>query len=156
MTPQLVLRYPGLPASSNRLYIRGHILTNEARTFKSEFKGWMVRHHAMDIQRFLEQHSMESAYAMRIVVRIATLENKAWHNPKLRNHKDPEKRPRTRYKRIDLDNRLKLLQDCVRDSIGLAFDDSQIFQLDATKVQGTPESVEVHLYPIDPKQYGML
>lgn len=43
----------------------------------------------------------------------------------LKHHKG-ERKAKTRYKRIDLDNRIKFLQDCVSKAIGIP-DDSQIF-----------------------------
>jgi hypothetical protein len=41
-------------------------------------------------------------------------------------HRRGERKAATRYKRIDYDNRIKFLQDCVSKSIGIP-DDSQIF-----------------------------
>lgn len=43
----------------------------------------------------------------------------------LKNRKG-ERKAKTRYKQIDVDNRIKFLQDCVSKSIGIP-DDSQIF-----------------------------
>ena len=41
-------------------------------------------------------------------------------------HRKGERKAKTRYKQIDVDNRIKFLQDCVSKSIGIP-DDSQIF-----------------------------
>lgn len=41
-------------------------------------------------------------------------------------HRKGERKAVTRYKRIDYDNRIKFLQDCVSKSVGIP-DDSQIF-----------------------------
>lgn len=65
---------------------------------------------------------IETVYEFRISLFFPALENEGWY----RTGNDGEKQAKTRYKRIDYDNRIKFVQDCLSGSLGI--DDSQIFR----------------------------
>lgn len=68
------------------------------------------------------QTGIETVYTFSITLYFPALENEGWYQ----TGKSGEKLAKTRYKRIDYDNRIKFLQDCVSSSLGI--DDSQIFK----------------------------
>jgi Holliday junction resolvase RusA-like endonuclease len=57
-----------------------------------------------------------------------------------------------RYKTIDVDNRIKFLQDALTTALGIP-NDSQIFENVARKVLGKVASVAVRVYVLDPKEF---
>lgn len=143
----LHLIYPVLPPSSNKLYFRGTQLTAKARKYKEDFRSYMRRYLA-EISEF----PAGLVYAIHLRFYFKSLVNPTFNNPKV----PPKKRAKTRYKKIDLDNRIKLLTDCVRDV--LAIDDSHAFAGSQEKHQcakGEPEKVEIYVQVVDPKLFGL-
>ncbi len=74
-------------------------------------------------------------YRFDMVAYFESLENPGWFERYSKDtfyragelkHRRGERKAKTRYKRIDVDNRIKFLQDCVSKSIGIP-DDAQIF-----------------------------
>ena len=134
-----------LPPSTNRLYQRrrgGQIaLTEEAQRFKERVKNVVVQSMGT-VMSF--PTDPELIYRFDIVTYFEALENPGWfetyaddgyytkdskdgkHKKGDLKHRRGEKKATTRYKRVDYDNRIKFLQDCVSKSIGIP-DDSQIF-----------------------------
>jgi len=77
----------------------------------------------------------ELLYRFDMVAYFETLENPGWFERYTKDTRDREgntkhhrgeRKAKSRYKRIDVDNRIKFLQDCVSKSIGIP-DDAQIF-----------------------------
>lgn len=134
-----------LPPSTNRLYQRrrgGQIaLTEEAQRFREKVKESVVNSLGK-VMSF--PTDPELVYRFDIVTYFEALENPGWfesyerdeyytkdskdgkHKKGELKHRCGEKKAATRYKRVDYDNRIKFLQDCVSKSIGIP-DDSQIF-----------------------------
>ena len=134
-----------LPPSTNKLYQRrrgGQIaLTDEAQRFRERVKEVVVNQMGRVMSFPIDP---EFIYRCDIVCYFDSLENPGWfefeeddryytRDSKDRKHRKGELKARagerkavTRYKRIDYDNRIKFLQDCVSKSIGIP-DDSQIF-----------------------------
>ena len=134
-----------LPPSTNRLYQRrrgGQVaLTEEAQRFRERVKNVVVNKMGRVLSFPIDP---ELVYRFDIVCYFDSLENPGWfetweddayytRDSKDGKHKKGELKVRagerkavTRYKRIDYDNRIKFLQDCVSKSIGIP-DDSQIF-----------------------------
>ncbi len=108
----------------------------------------MMQHHGADI---LEM-DRDSIYALHLRFFFKSLENARWNDPTC----PPSKRPKSRYKRIDLSNRIKLLEDCVRDALDI--DDSQTFAASQEKHQirdGEEERVEIIIQRTDPALFGL-
>jgi Holliday junction resolvase RusA-like endonuclease len=134
-----------LPPSTNALYQRrrgGQIaLTEVAQRFKERVKNVVVGKMGRVMSFPCDP---EFIYRFDVVCYFDSLENPGWFerwdrdvfytkDSKDGKHKKGElrcargeRKAVTRYKRIDYDNRIKFLQDCVSKSIGIP-DDSQIF-----------------------------
>lgn len=144
MSHILHIRYPILPPSSNKIYFRGTSLRREAREFKERFKQFAAQYHGPAIS----QIDPSWLFYLHLDVFFESVENANWNDP------NPKKRPKDRYKRIDLDNRIKFLTDCVRDA--MAIDDSHIFQSGQRKFQDAAcPRVEVYVFRVDPTQFGL-
>lgn len=139
-----------LPPSTNQLYQRrrgGQIsLTEKAQRFREHIKNVVVETLGQVVSFPCDP---ELIYRFDITCYFDALENPGWfetwdrdvfytkdvknakkskiiHRKGEVKHKRGERKAATRYKRIDYDNRIKFLQDCVSKSIGIP-DDSQIF-----------------------------
>jgi len=144
----LQVTYPELPPTSNRLYFRGTMLTAVAKRYGESFAMFMAQKHGADI---LEM-DRESIYALHLRFFFKKLENAGWNDPKC----PPSRRPKSRYKKIDLSNRIKLLEDCVRDALDI--DDSQTFAASQEKHQceeGESERVEIIIQRVEPGLFGL-
>lgn len=138
--------YPVIPPTSNHIYIKGSILRPEARKYAEEFAKFAAQHHLHEISEM----NQNAVFCLRLRFFLDTLVNESWCNPKV----PPSKRAKTRYKRIDLSNRIKLLEDCVRDALDI--DDSQTFAAYQEKVQDPAnQRVEIEVFEVDPKLFGI-
>lgn len=146
MEKKLVIEFPELPPSSNHIYIRGTILSATAREYAERFSMHFVRTYG----HLSDTFAPEDTIAVHIKFFFDSVENKTFMNPDVA----PSKRAKTRYKRIDLDNRVKLLTDCMRDAIGV--DDSHIFLASQEKHQDSAKPrVEITITTIDPREFGI-
>jgi hypothetical protein len=67
----------------------------------------------------------DSVYRFDTYLYFPSLENQGWHQTYSRGKSQGKRKAATRYKKIDVDNRVKFLQDSVMTSLGV--DDSQVF-----------------------------
>lgn len=140
--------YPIIPPTSNKLYIRGTILTPVAREYAERFSQYIVQTHGWEINEMDPQQ----IYALHLRFYMVGLENPTWNNPNI----SPSKRAKTRYKRVDLSNRIKLLEDCVRDALDI--DDSHTFAASQEKIQVETEDqerVEIIVQRVNRSLFGM-
>ena len=77
-----------------------------------------------------------TGYLLKVRFRFTDLENKTWPTS-----------AKTRYKRIDASNRLKLLEDVIAEVSGI--DDSQNLTVVLEKIQGIEECTEVWIWDLD-------
>lgn len=132
----------GLPPSANNLYrhFRGSPkLTAVARKYAAHVK------EAIGDQLLLSKFKagdVRKAYLIDITVWLESVENKGW----------AEGKTKTRFREVDVDNRVKFVQDCVVKGLNVP-NDSQILEDRARKKQGMPERVVVILEEIDPEPY---
>ena len=138
--------YPELPPSSNKIYFRGTILTRKAREYAERFSFHVTRNYL----QWINQINPQNIFCLSIRFYFDTLVNATFENPNV-----PEKkRAKTRYKKIDLSNRVKLLEDCVRDAIGV--DDSHTFEMHTMKLQDPANPrVEIVISDTEPRNYGV-
>lgn len=144
----LQITYPVIPPTSNKLYFRGTMLTAVAREYAESFSQFAMQRFGSEI---LEMDT-SALYALHLRFFMHGLENQSWNNPKVA----PSRRAKTRYKRIDLSNRIKLLEDCIRDALDI--DDSQTFAASQEKHQipsDQPERVEIIIQRVDPRLFGL-
>lgn len=138
--------YKELPPSSNKIYFRGTILTRKAREYAERFSFEVTRQYL----HLINQINPQGIFALQIHFYFESLLNETYGDLRV-----PEKkRAKTRYKKLDLSNRIKLLEDCVRDAIGV--DDSHTFELQTLKAmdRNNPR-VEIFIREVDPRDYGI-
>jgi len=121
-----------LPPSTNHLYVRtrggGLALKKEAIQLREEIKATVVEMLGKVAKFPLDP---ELIYRFDLVLYFEQLENPGWFefhkkdDPKGK-YRAGERKAATRYKVIDVDNRVKFLQDSVSKSIGIP-NDCQIF-----------------------------
>lgn len=95
------------------------IITKEGRAYKREFKTWLARNHQEVLQFFSEP---DGEYSILVVLYFKELYNTGW-----------PKKAKTRHKKIDASNYLKVLEDALVDACG--HDDSQHVTVTAVKEQ---------------------
>lgn len=142
----LKIVYGEIPPTSNKLYFRGTILTKTAREYAERFSMAVSREHLHTINEM----NPNALYGMHLRFYFETVINDSFNNPKVK----PSKRAKSRYKRFDLSNRIKLLEDCVRDA--LAIDDSQTFVASQEKhMDASNPRVEIYVHEVDPSMFGI-
>lgn len=141
-----------LPPSTNKLYQRirngGVILTKEARTFRERLHQKVIDE-LPSLSNF--PVTAETLYRFDTILFFESLENQGWHKTYTKGKNKGKRKAATRYKKIDVDNRVKFLQDSVMASLGA--DDSQVFVGYQEKHEdpGEPRAeVKVTVIPRDP------
>jgi Holliday junction resolvase RusA-like endonuclease len=104
------------------------VLTDEGKKFKLETASHLARQHQGSM---LYLHK-DTPYGIFTVFFFDEIENKGW-----------PKKAATRYKRLDADNRQKLLQDAVATAAG--FDDCQFIVTGQKKERGSPSCL-IHIW----------
>lgn len=146
----LYIDYDELPPSSNHIYARtrfGTVLTKVAKKYAEDFSYKVIRKHLPEIS----QLNKNGVFSLQLRFTFKSLLNEGAFD------ENPKKRPTTLYKRIDLSNRIKLIEDCIRDVIGI--DDSQTFTSQQLKMQdpnvGEKGRVEIIISEVMPDLYGL-
>lgn len=137
--------YPEIPPTSNKIYFRGTILTKTAREYAERFAHFMAVNYLHVVSAF----NPNGVYCLSLHFYLPCI-NETYNNPEVK----PSKRAKSRYKRMDLSNRIKLLEDCVRDA--LAIDDSQTFEGNQMKYHEVNNPrVEIYVNEVSPEWYGI-
>lgn len=105
-----------MPPSVNKLYatVRGRrIMTPKGKAIKHEITQLVVKHIASMPKLFAEERPLR----LTVDLYFSAIENAGWSKGKAKS----------RYKRIDVSNRAKLLEDALFSGLGV--DDSLIFEL---------------------------
>jgi Holliday junction resolvase RusA-like endonuclease len=146
----LYINYPALPPSSNHIYVRtrfGLRLTKIATKYAEDFSYHVVRMHLPEINEM----NKSGVFALHLKFFFPSLLNDGAFK------EDPKKRSKTLYKKIDISNRVKLLEDCIRDA--LSIDDSQTFAASQEKYQdssvGESGRVQIIVQELDPLEFGL-
>ena len=118
-----------LPPSENKIRVirvikgrpGGMAYTKDASNYKKDFKAFLLKNYSAQIVNFAANHTMQSTYEVRIDLffPIDQLVNKGWPKTK------------TYFKKMDVGNRRKLLEDCLSESLGI--DDMYTFDLRMVK-----------------------
>lgn len=138
--------YKEIPPTSNKIYFRGTQLTAKARKYAEDFAKFVAQNHLHEISGM----DINATYAVHLRFYFDKLTNDSWNNLSV----PPSKRAKSRYKRIDLDNRIKLLTDCIRDAIGI--DDSQFFAASQEKHEDPSNPrIEIMIEPVDSGMFGL-
>ena len=110
-----------LPPSTNRMYVhtrRGPVQSKEAKQYKARTKLEL----AEQIKLTYTGPKDGVAYKLTMVFHLPVLENKGWPG-----------KAKSRYKRRDVSNMIKVIEDVLSDSLGV--DDSNFLRVDVEKVQ---------------------
>ena len=138
--------YPELPPSSNKIYFHGTILRKEAREYAERFAYYFAQNHLHEASNL----NPNALYALVMNFYFETVVNQTYNDPNVK----ASKRAKTRYKKFDLTNRIKLLEDCFRDAVGI--DDSQTFVAFQGKYMDPNfPRVELFFYEVEPMQFGI-
>jgi Holliday junction resolvase RusA-like endonuclease len=142
-----------MPPSVNALYIKrkggGVALSAAANRYREHVKKMLAKR-MVDLSVFPAKDH-EVPYRVEVECRMANLENPGWferftkdsfytkdskdgkHKKGDLKHKKGDRKAKTRYKVVDVDNRIKFVQDCVIQGIGIPGDE-QVFENVARKV----------------------
>jgi Holliday junction resolvase RusA-like endonuclease len=138
--------YPELPPTSNKIYFNGTILRREAREWAERFAHFFAKNY-LHITSDMDAGAL---YAVHLHFYFKTVINESYNNASFA----PSRRAKTRYKKFDLTNRVKLLEDCIRDAIGI--DDSQTFVASQEKhMDSRDPRVEIFIHEVEPMQFGI-
>ncbi len=142
----LKMVFSQLPPSSNDIYFRGSILKAPARKYAEDFGKFAAQNHLHEISGM----NPGGVFAVHLRFFFPTVVNESWNNPKVKE----SKRAKSRYKRFDLTNRIKLLEDCIRDALDI--DDSQTFAASQEKHQDPHNPrVEIEVEEISLTLFGV-
>lgn len=148
MMRSLSMSFPFLPPSENRIRVHrkqgGQTYSREAQNFIKRFADHARENYFAQIAKFTAGHRHSSIYALQLRFVFDTLVNKGWL----------KKAAKTVYKKKDVGNRDKLLQDCVVMVLG-NMDDSIYFDVQLVKTMGPDVGVHVGLWEVDPDDYGI-
>ena len=140
------LTIPGVPISQDQAYesvtkgkgpkrITVRRLSDEGHRYKKDVRAHVLRHYPEALNFF------KPNFPYLLIISFCfdgweTLNNKSWLE------EDPKKRAKTRYKRLDVSNRIKLFEDALAEAVGL--DDNHNFFLGVGKTWSTePASTKV-------------
>jgi Holliday junction resolvase RusA-like endonuclease len=143
-----------MPPSVNHLYVqrrggKGRALTKEAEAYQSYIKQ-VVGDNLHLLGGFpLDQ---EQVYGISITAQFTSLQNPGWFEVNMKGPNKGQRKAKSRYRRIDVDNRIKFVQDCLTKTIGIP-DDSQVFADHARKIEGPDEKLTIRIFVEDPADY---
>ena len=140
------LSIPSLPPSVNDVYmtIRANKggqkitlrpLTPEGRKYKKE----TIAHLVKKYQPQLLQMTPDTPYILFIRLTVLNLTNKGWAN-----------KTTARYKRYDVSNHFKTLEDCIVEATGV--DDTNFLIVAGEKVQGGVEQSDVYIWNLEKEE----
>ena len=148
---------PFLPPSSNKIYVtdwkrKRRFKSNQAQAFRNRFLWEVVPNYLPQISQLVvpkEDPTVLYVVSVHFYFPRDEIINKTWGEGKKTSAK-------TRYKKMDTGNRLKLLLDCLSDSIGI--DDSYFSDISGSKriAESYHLDPQVHIFlaRIDPSQIG--
>ncbi len=149
---ELIVILPFLPPSSNHIYVNkrggGRFLTKEASAFKTKTISHIQSNHLADISR-LDREAVYRVWYVFYFPREDII-NTTFGGGKKGSAK-------TRYKKLDVENRLKLVSDALATAIGI--DDCQFFEGGHTKLSNSLVSgisqVHIFLTSESPERFGL-
>lgn len=147
-TDSLRLWVPFLPPSENRIRVHrrqgGQVYSKEARDFQTLFADHLRTSFFTDLAAFVQGHTEKSLYVLRMVFHFDTVINSGW----------AKNQAKTLYKKFDVGNRRKLIEDCL--STALDIDDSVFFEVQLVKrMSQTGEGVEILLTRAPASSFGV-
>lgn len=152
----LTVEYTELPPSDNAIrelkysFAGGKRVTYIGYTKVAEdYKKGVIRAlndmYFVELQRFAKVDTPTALYMLHIVLVFPPEEvlNVSWLTGKAKNP----------YKKSDVANRRKLLEDCLSESLGI--DDSRFWETPIVKLVGAQPKVSMCLHEVNPLDYGV-
>lgn len=142
---KITLELPFLPPSVNEVYkfnrkTGAMYMVKEAKAFKEGVSKYLSEEYKEEMHKFDTKAIYKATYTFYFL------------RENLVNDKyGTDKRIKSQYKNLDVDNRVKLLQDSIAFSFG--FNDSYIFEFSAKKCISSIESTVITLEKADLKDY---
>ena len=138
---------PSVPISMNAAYSnqrgkRGRFLTSKGRKYKLGTTTYLSRHYPEEL-KFFKPNVPYALLVHFIFADEVTLLNKGY----------PEK-TQTRYKKLDVGNRLKLFEDALSDATGC--DDSQHWMVALSKAVGRADTTHLWVWNMEDELYNPL
>jgi Holliday junction resolvase RusA-like endonuclease len=121
-----------MPPSVNAIYFtrgKNRVLTTLGKTYKEDVKAIIIQH-IMSTQQVEEFKNIPMI--LHLTFYFSQIENKNYQ------------KSGNRFKRIDVSNRIKILEDAISETIGV--DDCQFLCVIAEKGQGDTETVTMEIY----------
>lgn len=152
---------PFLPPSSNKIYVtdwrrKRRFKSREANAFQEEFRARVVPVYLPWISQLIGPEQNPCVlYTVAIDFYFPRKEviNKGFDQLDSKG----QRKAKTRYKKMDTGNRLKLVNDCLSDA--LQIDDSHFFQVGGRKIVaesfGVDPQVHIFLTLRDPRDFGV-
>jgi len=137
----LKIAYSIIPPSLNAVYkvnykTKAFYMDSKAKAFKEGFIKHVTKEYLKDIHIFDTTKVYKAEYLFHYL------------REEIINEKfGKDKRVKSLYKTIDLDNSIKLLQDSVSAAFG--FNDSHIFEFTAKKLISNSRKIEIILCPLE-------
>ena len=171
---RLVIDYPVLPPSSNNIYYSrpggGRATTTKADNWQKRFVAFVGQHYLFSIRAFQDAAEVGAVFTVEVCLRLALedMVNKGWVQ---RYKKDTwvgkkgtaarklkragQRKAETRYKKKDVSNRFKLLEDSAALALGVG--DLHNFGIGGSKivVDSDAVGVTVAITEDDPRAYGI-
>lgn len=121
-----------MPPTVNKVYFthgKSRSLTSAGKTYKEDVKAILIK----QILETKIPDLKDKPLALWMVCYFEQVENK--------------NTAKSRFKRIDVSNRIKVLEDAVVETLGI--DDSQFMTVIAQKKQADTESVSIEIYDVE-------
>jgi len=133
---------PWLPISSNHAYFNlpkgGRKLSTQGEKFKRETAAHIVKNYPAELKEMIP----DTPFGIAVQFAFKVLQNRTW----------PET-AKNRYKRIDVSNRLKLLEDAIAHSGGI--DDSQFLTVILDKCEYEKEETRIWIWDMVQEPEGI-
>ena len=129
-------------AYTNQRGGKGRVLTRKGKKYKLETTTYITRHYPRELQ-FFKPNVPYVLLVHFVFENDVTLLNKGY----------PEK-AKTRYKRLDVGNRLKLFEDALTDSTGC--DDSQNWMIALSKACGKSDRTHLWVWNMEDEPHNPL
>lgn len=125
------------PPSVNKAYATTRsgrrLLTAEGKLYKQSVRDIIGQKYSAITPELARLGKHPLSFSVKLYTRV---ENKGWSEGKTKN----------RYKRVDVSNRVKLLEDALFEALGI--DDCLVFKLNVEKIDSDDEHVHINLQEV--------
>lgn len=133
----IVLKIEGVPPSSNHAYFNlprgGRALSTAGKKYKNETKTYLASKYAFDLKHFVPN----SPYVVYIRMYFNEFLNSTYGRPK---------GAESRYKKLDASNRVKLLEDVLKDVTGVDDSNTLTVVVEKRPAENGKERTEVFIW----------